>query len=170
MHSLDFKPLNIEADFALALQYRRDSYQISFATEQGFWEEVGQDGEKYRSKMEARQLDTRWAYVHVWHQDQIIGQLEFHNYSDWPDCGYVNLFYLLPEWRGQGLFQALQNFIVGQLAKSGCTCAILSASRSNQRALHAYQKHGWEFFAANPKHPLMDYYRLQFPPQRPAQQ
>lgn len=155
---IDFRRLDVAGDFDVALRFRRDSYHCSFGSLDGFDDEVGIDGALYRAKLEQRAHDPRWFYFHLWFDDAIIGQLEFRSFSDWPERGYVHLFYLAPAWRGKRLFRRLHAYVAVVLKAQGCGGAALSVSRTNQAALRAYARLGWYRHGVNPKHALTDFY------------
>ncbi|MZI93201.1 GNAT family N-acetyltransferase [Vibrio sp. CAIM 722] len=157
MTTLKFAAINLERDFPFCLAARRDSYFCSFHTDEGC--EASLAG--YRERIEQRLLDPRWYYLHVWWGHTLIGQLEFRTFYDEPEIGYVQLFYLLPEYRGQGLASQLHALIEETLRDAGCTQVQLSVSRTNPTALRFYHRHGWRFYQPNPKHQETDFYRLQ---------
>jgi GNAT superfamily N-acetyltransferase len=81
--------------------------------------------------------------VHVWKEDRIIGQIEMRRWRDDPSIGYVNLFYLVPEFRGQGLGQQLDQYASRFFKRLGCRSARLNASPTNRVAMSFYLKYGW---------------------------
>lgn len=86
--------------------------------------------------------------------------MEFRSFSKTPDTGYVQLIYLIPEYRGLGLGAKLQEFIRAQLIEAGCSKAKLSVSRANKTALSHYKRSGWTYLFPNPKGKNMDFYQL----------
>ncbi|MBJ7537423.1 GNAT family N-acetyltransferase [Marinomonas transparens] len=158
---VDFKRINVEDDFQTCVDFRRDSYFCSFDTYEGF--EASIVG--YQDNLFLKVGNPDYFYFHLWAQGKIIGQLEFRAFSELADTGYVNLIYLISEYRGSGLAAQLQQFIAEQLMEKGCKGALLSVSRTNRRALNHYQGWGWQYFSANPKHAMTDFYRRHFSPQ-----
>lgn len=157
--TLSFHPIQIEHDFAYCLAFRKDSYQCSFGTLEGYEESIT----NYQSKIRQRMLnDPLWRYLHIYSGEQIIGQLEFRHMHEQPGHGYIHLFYLRPEYRGQGLSQHLHDYVRSQLVAMGCQSAYLSVSRTNKRALAFYRRHGWHYLKRNAKHPLTDFYQCHF--------
>lgn len=159
---IQYKKIDLNSNFERALKFRLDSFVCSFGSDQEFHKEAGADGHIYRDKLEQRKDDAGWFYFHVWHAGRIVGQLEFRGFSDWEKLGYVHLFYLIPEYRGIGVFDQLHRFVEDTLINAGCNGAVLTASKTNLRALMAYERHGWYWMGPNPKHELTDFYRLDF--------
>ncbi|WP_428243340.1 N-acetyltransferase family protein [Gynuella sp.] len=151
---LEFKVINLERDFDSCVAARKDAYLCSFGHYEGFDDFLT----GYRERIAERLLLQEWSYVHVWNGKNIAGQLEFRTFSSEPRTGYIHLIYLKPEYRGLGLAQQLQDHIFSVLLKASCNRAILSVSRSNQRALNFYQRNGWKYCRPNPKHAETDYY------------
>jgi ribosomal protein S18 acetylase RimI-like enzyme len=81
--------------------------------------------------------------VHVWKEDQIIGQIEMMLWKRDSSVGYVNLFYLTPEFRGHGFGQQLDRHATHFFKHLGCQSAHLNVSPTNQVAMRFYLKHGW---------------------------
>lgn len=153
---VEFKEINLERDFEICVEARRDAYWCSFDSYDGFAEFIC----GYRERIRERLGQAEWHYLHVWVDGKIVGQLEFRGLSDEPDTGYVQLIYLFPEYRGTGLATELQTYIRHQLLDAGCKWAMLSVSRTNQRALNHYRRFGWQILRSNPKHEKTDFYRL----------
>lgn len=159
---IQYKKIDLNNNFSRALTFRLDSFVCSFDSDEEFWKEAGEQGCIYRNKLEQRKDDEAWCYYHVWHAGRIIGQLEFRSFSDWDKLGYVHLFYLIPEYRGIGVFDQLHRFVEDQLIMAGCSGAVLTASKTNLPALKAYDRHGWYWMGPNPKHAMTDFYRIDF--------
>jgi ribosomal protein S18 acetylase RimI-like enzyme len=64
--------------------------------------------------------------------------------SDEPGMGYVNLFYLVPEWRGKGLGRLLHEHAVAVFAARGLRGIRLSVSHTNEHAMRFYRRLGWK--------------------------
>lgn len=163
--TLKFRALDLDANFERALAFRRDSYLCSFGRVDGFWDEVGIQGALYRAKLAERMHDPAWGYFHAWHGGRIVGQVEFKDFSGiegLSDYGYVHLFYLVPSYRGRGLFKQLEGFVFDTLRARGRAGAVLSVARGNAPALAAYRSHGWRCWAQNPKHEETNYFAISF--------
>ena len=57
--------------------------------------------------------------------------------------GYVNLFYLIPSYRGRGLGRQLEQYAVAFLLGAGRQRLRLSVSATNRQAITFYLKHHW---------------------------
>ncbi len=57
--------------------------------------------------------------------------------------GYINLLYLLPEFRNNGLGKKLMDFICAQFKNEQCAYAQLLYIPANLQAVSFYRKHGW---------------------------
>lgn len=57
--------------------------------------------------------------------------------------GYINLFYLLPEYRGKGLGGELESYVLSTLINDGCKWAYLRYLPKNIVAGSFYRKQGW---------------------------
>ena len=121
---IKFKNIAIEQDFGHCLRFRRDSYFCSFQTYIGYEASV----QGYEERMHLRLQDPRWHYVHLWDNNNLVGQLEFRSYSDFAHTGYVHLIYLIPAYRGTQAAAQAQDYIAQTLVAEGCTQAILSVS------------------------------------------
>lgn len=112
----------------------------SFGNDQIFVEENGADASGYIEWLEARLAQFPAGHVHAWQGDEIVGQIEM---IIGPRGGYINLFYLRPESRGQGLSDELHDYAVALFRRHGVGLAGLSVSPTNLRAVRYYQRHGW---------------------------
>jgi diamine N-acetyltransferase len=119
-----FEPIAIDTHFSQCVAFRRDAYLCSFGTDVGFENSIID----YKALLQQNTLEKGWFYFHIWHESQLIGQLEFRSFSKTPDTGYVQLIYLISEYRGLGLGTELQEFIRTQLRDAGCSKAKLSVS------------------------------------------
>lgn len=152
--ALYFKPIDVDQDGHYCTQFRRDSYFCSFGHYQGVEESL----HNYPERILTRQQDKRWHFWHVWSDEgaesgcTLVGQLDFRDFSDYPETGYVHLMYIAPEHRSTQVAAEMEAFLKAQLKSCGCRYAILSVAQRNLRAIRHYQKHGWQCWKANPKH------------------
>ena len=67
-------------------------------------------------------------------------------WSDWNNAPYwwIQSLYVLPELRGQGLFQQLLAHLEAEAKASGVCEIRLYVERNNARAIRAYEKAGFE--------------------------
>ena len=152
--NIKFASIDIDSDFSLCVEFRRDSYFCSFGTYIGYEDSII----GYEQRMRKRSDDESSFCFHLWCDDEIVGQLEFRTFSDLPETGYVNLVYVVPKYRGLGVAKRAQSFILNTLIINNCKNAILSVSRTNHRAINHYKRFGWKYFKPNPKHDITDFY------------
>ena len=156
--TISFKAIDLDEHFNHCYEFRRDSYFCSFGSYDGYEKSVV----GYREKIQQRQTDPRWHYLHIWQDENIIGQLEFKSFSLMENTGYVHLIYIIPDFRGSGIAGEAQQLIANELKKQNCHSALLSVSRTNERAIKHYRRFGWNYLKPNPKHQVTDYYIRQF--------
>lgn len=140
---LGFKPINLEQHQDLCVRFRADSFVCSFGSADRFYEQNGGGAEGYLQWLRQRTAEIPDSCVHVWQGEQIIGQIEMRRWKRDLNVGYVNLFYLIPEFRGQGLGQQLDRQAANFFRQLGCRSARLSASPTNLTAMRFYLKQGW---------------------------
>lgn len=146
MLELEFRPIDLAERAELCVAFRRDTYVCGFgaAAGQRFTSENGANGEQYLSWLTQRLEGFPEGHVHAWHDGRVVGQLEMiAQQKNAPSCGYVNLFYLVPEARGSGFGAQLNDYAVALATLYGSDRLRLSVSPSNARALRFYAKHGW---------------------------
>jgi len=148
--TVTFKSIDLVRNSELCVAFRRDSFICSFGVD-NFFEEAGPDGVDYLERLQRRIAKFPDGYVHVWQGNEIIGQLEMQIKED-PQIGYVNLFYLVPEARGTGAGELLQQYAMQFFLRNGLRLAQLSVSPKNERALAYYRKHGWRDLGTRPGH------------------
>lgn len=153
---IEFKKIQLASDFKLCMEAREDAYFCSFQTCDGFKQFIS----GYKRFIYKSIHDEQWFYLHVWQNNQIVGQLEFCSHSHEPSTGYIQLIYLFPAYRGKGIAQKIHQFICSSLIAAGCKKAMLTVSRSNHRAISYYARHGWTYVKANPKFENTDFYQL----------
>jgi len=117
--------------------------------EDGFFKESGPNGVHYIELLRLRTTKFPDGYVHLWHGDNIVGQMEMQILEE-PRRGYVNLFYLVKEMRGAGVSGQLQDYAMAFMRQHGVQIAQLSVSPTNARALGFYRKHGWRDLGLRP--------------------
>jgi ribosomal protein S18 acetylase RimI-like enzyme len=162
---LQFRPIDVERDGALSVAFRRDSYVCSFGSDALFVEENGADGRGYLEWLRDRVIHFPDGHVHAWRGPDIVGQIEM---VIGPTSGYINLFYLRPDARGQGLGEQLHAYAVALLQRRGVRVAGLSVSPTNDRALRYYERHGWRDLGARAGADHVHEMVLVVPPASPA--
>lgn len=155
--SIEFKTINLENDLETCIQFRRDSYLVSFGKLEGFDDFM----KPYEKRMRERIAYFPQGNCHLWRSGEIIGQTEM-KFIDDPDIGYVSLFYLLPEVRGMGYGKDLHLRAVQEFSKIGKKRLNLSVSPDNHRAVAYYAKMGWTNPGPRPgrEHVLLLSYQL----------
>lgn len=107
-------------------------------------------------------LEIPGSCVHVWKGSAIIGQMEMGRFKGDPTIGYVNLYYLAPEYRNQGLGSFLDKYVVTFLASLGFRKARLNVSPTNRQAVSFYVKHNWKDLGPRPDHPEVHWMEKEF--------
>ena len=156
---LRIAPIDIARDAQACIAFRRDSYFESFGTREGMDAEMGADGAFYLEKLSARMAEVPEGNCHLWHDGRIIGQTEMRNSED-PRIGYVNLFYLVPEWRHRGLGRVLHDHAMAVFSARGKRGLRLSVSRTNAAAIAFYRRLGWRRVGQRPNKETMDILEL----------
>ncbi|MEM9766305.1 MAG: GNAT family N-acetyltransferase [Cyanobacteria bacterium P01_D01_bin.71] len=140
---LDFQPINLDQERDLCIQFRADAFVCSFGSAGQFYQEDGRGAEKYLQWLEQRMQEIPNSCVHVWQEDQIIGQIEMGRWNRDTSVGYVNLFYLIPTCRSQGLGKQLDRHAAQFFQSLSCYSARLNVSPQNITAVKFYLKQGW---------------------------
>jgi ribosomal protein S18 acetylase RimI-like enzyme len=156
---LRLAPIDLARDAAACIEFRRDSFHASFGTHDGCDAEMGADGALYLDKLRRRIAEVPEGNSHLWHGDRIIGQAEMR-LSDEPDKGYVNLFYLVPEWRHRGLGRLLHDHAMEVFDARRMRAIRLSVSRTNEGAIAFYRRLGWKRVGARPNKEAMEILEL----------
>jgi ribosomal protein S18 acetylase RimI-like enzyme len=145
LHSpvLKFKPIDLAKSQDLCIQFRVDAFVCSLCSADRFYQEAGVKGEKYLRWLTQRMAEIPNSCIHVWSDEQIIGQLEMGHWQQDASVGYINFLYLAPAFRGQGLGKQLDRYAADCLRQLGCHSARLSVSPTNQAAMRFYRKQGW---------------------------
>jgi len=153
--ALVFRPLGLPGDGALAVHFSEDAFVCSFGSAERFWAEAGRDGRRWVERLgEKLQQDPRNA-VNAWLGGSIVGQVVLGSSETEPSTGHVNLYYLVPQWRGRGLAQQLDAYAVDVLRDQGYRSATLNVSPTNVRALRFYLRCGWNELGAPPDAPFV---------------
>ncbi|MEY2196835.1 GNAT family N-acetyltransferase [Neobacillus sp. BF23-41] len=124
----------------MIIKFRKDSYVVSFGTKVGFGDEIA-----YINLIRERVNKFPNGQVIIEEDNLSIGQMELQILEfDGKEIGYVNLFYLTPEYPGKGLGKELirnaENFFI--FRKSNVSEYHLRVAPTNQRAIHLYTKSG----------------------------
>jgi len=137
---LSFKTIDINDDRGKVIEFRKDSFLISFGEISGFGDE-----KEYLSWLEKKISNYPDGFVMVKKGDIIVGQLELtiREYED-REIGYVNLYYLIPENRGRGMGKQLHQYALNFFKNHNVNEYHLRVSPTNINALKFYKKLGLE--------------------------
>ncbi len=155
LQSLLFKPIVLPRDESFCIQFRADSYVISFGDAARFYGEDGHGAKTYVGYLQNKLLQDPNSAVHVWQGERIVGQVELGFLRDDPATGYVNLFYLIPELRGHGYGELLDQYATLHYKALGIARVRLSVSPTNASAIWFYQKMGWADLGLSERDPTV---------------
>ncbi len=159
MTKLTFRSIDLDKHSKECVRFRRDSFACSFTDgAERFAAEYGEDGGGYLHWLDAQIQEFPQGCVHVWSDDKLVGQIDSRLRDD--GSGKVNLFYLLPELRGQGLGRRLNDYVVGTFRDVGTTRLQLNCTIENERAVRLYQACGWQGVGPRPDHPNVHTFEL----------
>jgi ribosomal protein S18 acetylase RimI-like enzyme len=161
---LDFQPIDLERHRDLCVQFRADAFTFIFGSADLFYEEDGQGSQRYLQWLSQRIGEIPNSCVHVWQGDRIIGQIEMRRCKEDSSKGYVNLFYLIPEFRFQGLGKELDLHATSFFQQLGCPSARLIASSNNISAMRFYVKQGWLDLGQPDSDPKIHYFEKIYKP------
>ena len=135
---MQFRTIDFEKDKELIIKFRKDSYVVSFGSEEGFCDEL-----TYINRIKERVKKFPEGQVIIEKDNLPIGQMELQiREFDGKEIGYVNLFYLIPEYRGKGLGKDLIRYAEDFFRKSNVTEYHLRVSPTNERAIRFYNNSG----------------------------
>jgi ribosomal protein S18 acetylase RimI-like enzyme len=149
-------PIDLARHAAECIAFRRDAYVASFGTREGLEEEMGRDNARYLERLATRIAQLPEGNSHLWDGERIVGQTEMRLVDGEAEVGYVNLFYLLPEFRGRGLGRTLHQHAVDVFARIGRRTLRLSVSTRNAAAIAFYRKLGWVAVGTRPNRETME--------------
>lgn len=98
---------------------------------------------KYDSHISEKELKNAIAFKRVlvmYHDDRFAGWLRFNLF--WDEIPFMNMLYLLEEYRGQGYGGRLVDFWEKEMADSGYE-TVLTSTLSNEQAQFFYRKNGY---------------------------
>lgn len=153
-------PMDLSRDLQTCVRFRRDAYVATFGTSEGMDEELGSGNEKYVAYLRARAAELPAGNAHLWSGERIVGQAEMRLVEEDQALGYVNLFYVVPELRGQGLGRLLHRHAVSVFSGLGKRAIRLSVASRNAEALAFYRKLGWRSVGPRPHREVMEVLEL----------
>lgn len=135
-----FRNIDLSKDTETIINFRRDSYVISFGDDNLFG-----DKNSYLKKIENRLVKFPGGIVIVEDDGIPVGQIElqiktFENQN----IGYVNLFYLISEYRGKGYGAKLIEYAEQFFQENNIYVYQLRVSQTNKRAISFYNKNGFD--------------------------
>ena len=131
---LSFRPIDLDAHLDVCLHFRIDTFVCVYGSGDRFLQLNG-GGDGYVQWLRDKHAQLPGCLVHVWHDEQIVGQIEMGRLKNDASIGYVNLFYLIPEMRGQGLGALLEAYAWAFLSGLGCRSLRLSARPDSRQTL-----------------------------------
>jgi ribosomal protein S18 acetylase RimI-like enzyme len=153
-------PIDLERDLGTCVRLRREAYVASFGGEAGMEGEMGADNAKYVAYLRARIAELPMGNAHLWSGDRIVGQAEMRLVEEDATLGYVNLFYVVPELRRQGLGRLLHRHAVSVFSGLGKRAIRLSVAARNAEALAFYRRLGWRSVGSRPHRETMEVLEL----------
>ncbi|MGE7602432.1 GNAT family N-acetyltransferase [Peribacillus sp. NPDC097675] len=137
---ISFRNIDLSRDTETIIKFRRDSYSISFGDESLYG-----DNYSYLKKINDRLIKFPGGLVIVELDYKQIGQVELQiKQIDNKEIGYVNLFYLISEYRGKGYGGKLIEFAERFFREYGVNEYQLRVSPTNKRAINFYEKNGFD--------------------------
>jgi ribosomal protein S18 acetylase RimI-like enzyme len=142
--------IDLDASAELCIAFRREMYVASFGTDEGLEEEMGADNALYLAQLRERIAQVPEGNVHLWRGPRIVAQAEMRLLEEDPRVGYVSLFYVVADCRGEGLGRALHEHAADVFRRRGLHAIRLSVSISNPGAMAFYRRLGWRAVGTRP--------------------
>ncbi|MCM2603271.1 GNAT family N-acetyltransferase [Rossellomorea marisflavi] len=138
---MNLQKIDIDKHRDVIISFRRDSFKVSFGTDQDF------DEEEYVRWVQDQSALFPDGFILLMEKGVPIGQLEL-TVKDYEDSkiGYVNLYYLIPERRGSGMGNKLHQYALQFFRTQGVSEYHLRVSPSNHQALSFYKRIGMREF------------------------
>jgi len=137
---MNFEKINLKKHSDTVIEFRKDSFNVSFGDTSGFGEE-----ENYLHWLDENIRDFPEGFVLVEEAGKYIGQLELSiREHKGNDIGYVNLYYLIPQMRGLGKGKELHNYAKQFFENNKVSEYHLRVSPSNTTAINFYRTLGME--------------------------
>lgn len=150
IHTLLFKPIDLSTRAELTVMFRIDAYICNDGSAEKFGKKNSPQALLYLAWIHEKLSFAPTSVVHAWLNDSIVGQCELGEYKDDPSIGYVHLYYIIPEMRGLGLADQLDQYAMNYFRQHGYQTVRLSVNKSNKRALKFYKRLGWAVVGNHP--------------------
>ncbi|MFJ7995010.1 GNAT family N-acetyltransferase [Peribacillus frigoritolerans] len=146
-----FRTIDTDKDKDTIIKFRKDSLVVSFGTDAGFGDEHA-----YLQRMEERVRKFPDGQVILEKDQEPIGQMELQiREYEGNEIGYVNLFYLIPEYRSKGLGKELVRYAENFFRQFNVSEYHLRVSPDNQRGISLYTNSGMvKISEENEKYPV----------------
>lgn len=134
---LKFIEIDIKKHHKEVVEFRRDSFRVSFGNASTFSET------NYLRWLEEKIAEFPKGFVLIEEDKEYIGQLELSiREYEGRNIGYVHLYYLIPAKRGQGIGKELQNYARQFFEKNKVSEYHLRVSPTNTAAIKFYRTIG----------------------------
>lgn len=135
--ALKFRTMNALLDRGHFVNFRKDAFRVSFGHEDNF------DEQEYAGLIASRTQEFPEGYVMLEDDGKIVGQIEMHPRDfEGKRIGFVSLFYLVPELRGNGYGKQLTDYAEEVFRRHGVNEYHLRVSPTNEVAVRFYEKCG----------------------------
>ena len=148
---LIFRTIDTDKDKDIIVKFRKDSFVVSFGSKDGFGDE-----NTYLQRMKEWIRKFPDGQVIIEKDQEPIGQMELQiREYEGTEIGYVNLFYLIPEYRSKGLGKELVRYAENFFRQFNVSEYHLRVSPDNQRAIRLYTNSGMvKIREENEKYPV----------------
>ncbi|MDB5329202.1 MAG: family N-acetyltransferase [Phycisphaerales bacterium] len=134
---LSYRTIQVPADAATAARNHRDACVASFGDDSRCEADV-----RYLSWLRAKVEEFPEGFVLAYLGDRCVGHLELEVPYGLP-TGYVNLYYVLPEFRRQGLGTLMHLYAEKYFRSWEASCIELHVSPTNRAAMQFYRRLGY---------------------------
>lgn len=135
----------------LVARFRKDAHIVSYGNDQGF------DKDAYINFALKGAEKFPEGFVLVLLNGKAIGQMELQIKQNGKNFGFINLFYLVPEYRGKGFSHYLNEYATNYFKENDCSYCLLRVERNNHRAIRFYEKSGFQRLSEDDKSGLVVY-------------
>ncbi|QDP41115.1 GNAT family N-acetyltransferase [Radiobacillus deserti] len=135
---LYFREIDVVKDRSTIIEFRKDSFKVSFGDPSPFGEE-----EDYVQWVKEKMIDYPDGFVLLELDHIPIGQVELsiRSYED-REIGYVHLYYICEQYRGKGYGKLLHDYAINFFKRNHIKEFHLRVSPTNKRAIQFYRKIG----------------------------